>query len=103
MIVRWSQLVVHIHRKNELTATDKRKALGPTDGVTNYRASWKLTSEPDDNAFLAQSALLKSLTLILGQEKTLTDQPQYVVVLSSYQLHNNSHPKLTVQYQRVSQ
>ncbi len=36
----------------------KRKTLGPTDGITNYIAGWKLTLEPYDNALLVQSAAL---------------------------------------------
>ncbi len=36
----------------------KRKNLGPTDGITNYIAGWKLTLGPDGNVLLAQSAVL---------------------------------------------
>ena len=38
--------------------TDKRITYGPTDGITNYIAGWKLTLEPDGNVLLAQSAVL---------------------------------------------
>ena len=57
MIFRWSQLVVHIQgKKNKLIG--KRKSPGPTDGITNYIAGWKVTLEPDGNVLLAQSAVL---------------------------------------------
>ena len=36
----------------------KRKILGPTDGITNYIAGWKLTLESDGNVLLTQSAVL---------------------------------------------
>ena len=29
----------------------KNKNLGPTDGITKYVAGWKLTLEPDGNAY----------------------------------------------------
>ena len=59
MIVRWSQLVVHIqgktiHKYSEI----KVKILRPTDGITNYIAGWKLTLEPNGNVLLAQSVVL---------------------------------------------
>ena len=42
----------------EKKVTDKRRTYGPTDGITNYIAGWKLTLEPDGNVLLAQSAVL---------------------------------------------
>ena len=49
------------HRENNgKTVIDKGKTVRPTvtDGITSYKAGWKLTREPDGNAFFLQSAVL---------------------------------------------
>ncbi len=43
-------------KKNKLIG--KRQTLGPSVGITNYIAVWKLTREPNCNVLLAQSAVL---------------------------------------------
>ncbi len=49
MIVRWSQLVVHIQGKKHIYSKIKVKTIGTTDGITNYIAGRKITLEPNGN------------------------------------------------------
>ena len=81
MIVRWGQLVVYIQVKKNKQSSMKEKSLWLTDGKTNYIAVWKLTLETDGNAcYSSKYSILTDMNL--GRKKTLTEQPQYVVLLS---------------------